>query len=136
MGRVYVRPWPLRLLLVQMAAIYFGSGWGKLVNPAWRDGSGLYYILANMHWASWSYAHLPTPLSLIQLLSVLIPTWELSFFLLVLMPWTRSLALWMGFLFHVGLLVTMRLGVFPLYMMCLYLPFVPWERFVCRPRGG
>jgi hypothetical protein len=126
---VYVAAWPLRLLFVQMVAIYLGSGIPKMTSSSWRDGSNVHYILENLTWSSWSYAQLPVPYILTRLIGLLVPTWEVGFPLLVLMPRTRTLTLWMGVLFHLSLYVSMRLGLFPLYMLCLYLPLVPWERY-------
>ena len=41
-------------------------------------------------------------------------------------------ALILGILFHLGTGVLLQIGAFPLYMICLYLPLAPWERWVGR----
>jgi hypothetical protein len=33
-----------------------------------------------------------------------------------------------GALFHIGIWLTMELGFFGPYMLCLYLPLLPWEK--------
>jgi hypothetical protein len=33
-----------------------------------------------------------------------------------------------GAVFHLGTGLLLQLGPFPFYMICLYLPFFPWER--------
>jgi hypothetical protein len=38
----------------------------------------------------------------------------------------------LGVLFHVGTAVLLQLGPFPFYMMCLYLPLLPWEKYADR----
>lgn len=129
---IYIPPWPLRLLAVQLALIYIASGLPKMRDPSWSEGSSVYYVLANLTWSTWAYAQMPLPGLATKLLTWIVPAWEVGFPLLVLMRRTRSLTLALGVLFHLALFATMRLGVFPLYMLCLYLPFVPWERCVRR----
>ncbi len=36
--------WALRLLQVEMTAIYFSSAWMKVAGSTWRDGTALYYV--------------------------------------------------------------------------------------------
>jgi hypothetical protein len=40
-----------------------------------------------------------------------------------------------GALFHIGIWITLELGFFPPYMLCLYLPLLPWERWADRWRA-
>jgi hypothetical protein len=126
---IYIAPWPVRLLAIQLALIYVASGVPKMRDPSWGEGSSVYYILANLTWSTWAYAQVPVPEFATRLLTWIVPAWEVGFPILVLMRRTRALTLAMGVLFHLALFATMRLGLFPLYMLCLYLPFVPWERF-------
>ncbi len=130
---VHVYPWAVRLLFVQLVVIYFFNGLYKLASPHWLAGDVLYWVLANPMWARWSYAELPTPDFVTQLATWITMAWELLFPLLVLRPRSRAFALWLGVVFHVGILVSMELGAFPLYMMCLYLPEAPWERLAVFP---
>ena len=58
----------------------------------------------------------------------------LGFPALATMPSTRKITLWMGVGFHVGTGVFLPLGPFPLYMLCLYLPLIPWEEYADRWR--
>jgi hypothetical protein len=48
------------------------------------------------------------------------------------MPATRTATLLLGVAFHIGTGVALQLGPFPFYMLCLYLPLVPWERLADR----
>ncbi|HLJ94348.1 MAG TPA: HTTM domain-containing protein, partial [Gemmataceae bacterium] len=127
---VLVHAWPLRLLFVQLAIIYFFNGVYKSLGSHWRDGDVLHYVLCNLAWTRYSYAQLPLPMSLIQFLSWSTLIWELGFPLLVMIPWTRKWTLWTGIGFHVGTAVSLQLCAFPMYMICLYLPLVPWEKYV------
>jgi hypothetical protein len=127
-GPVHIPPWPLRLLFVQMVAIYFFNGIFKLAGAGWRAGDVLHYVLADPSQTRWSYAELPVPYWASQALTWTVLAWEILFPLLVLLPWARTPALLMGVAFHLGIGLFIELGVFPLYMICLYLPLVPWER--------
>jgi hypothetical protein len=49
-------------------------------------------------------------------------------FLPYLFRWTREIFLVFGALFHLGIWVSMEIGGFAPYMLCLYLPLLPWER--------
>ncbi|MCI0354057.1 MAG: HTTM domain-containing protein, partial [Acidobacteria bacterium] len=128
-GPLHIHPWPVRLLFVQLVVIYFFNGLYKVASPHWREGDVLYYVLANPMWGRWSYAELPTPYFVTRIATWTTMLWELCFPLLVLRPRSRAMALWLGVVFHVGILVSMELGAFPLYMMCMYLAEAPWERF-------
>ena len=41
-----------------------------------------------------------------------------------------------GVAFHLGIFLSLELGGFGPYMICLYLPLVPWERWVGRAHQG
>jgi hypothetical protein len=126
---VLIHPWPLRLLFVQMIFIYMCNGLFKVGGDEWREGTSLYYVLCDLTLARWSYEHLPTPFWITQTLSWLVLAWEIGFPLWVILPWTRKLALWLGVAFHVGIGLSLELGFFAPYMLCLYLPLLPWERW-------
>jgi hypothetical protein len=125
-----VPPWPLRLLLVQMAVIYFFNGLHKLCAPEWRDGTVLYYVLNDLTLTRVSFVQLPVPLWLLRFAAWAVLAWELTFPLLVTLPSTRNAILAIGILFHLGLFVCMELGAFQLYMLTLYLPLL------CPPRAA
>jgi hypothetical protein len=128
-GQVLVYPWPIRLLFLQMIFIYFMNGIYKASGEAWLRGDSLYYVLCDLTLARWSYAQWPIPPALLRLASWIVMSWEVSFPLLVLWRPTRLLALWLGVAFHLGIGLSMELGGFPFYMLCLYLPLVPWENW-------
>jgi uncharacterized membrane protein YphA (DoxX/SURF4 family) len=131
-GPVFVYPWPLRLLFLQMTLIYFFNGIYKASGRDWIEGDSLYYVLCDLTLARWSYVQLPIPPVLLRLASWLVLSWEVSFPLLVCWRPTRLVALWIGVLFHLGIGLSMELGGFAFYMLCLYLPLVPWERWTWR----
>src|SRR5262249_34437757 len=127
---VYISPWPVRLLFVQMMLIYFFNGAYKLAGHGWQSGDVMYNVLANLTWTRMAYAELPLPAFPIPLMTWTVLVWEVSFPLLVMMPWARAKILWLGIAFHLGTGILLQLGPFPLYMICLYLPVVPWEKYV------
>jgi uncharacterized membrane protein YphA (DoxX/SURF4 family) len=127
-GQVLIKPWPIRLLIVQLAVMYFMNGYYKAMGPGWRDGSVMYYVANNPSWAHFSPDFLPLPIEGWKSLAWATVVWELLFPLLVALPTTRAVTLWVGVLFHVGTLVHLEVGLFPMYALCYYVPFVPWER--------
>ncbi len=132
-GPRHVFPWALRLLFVQMVFIYFCNGVFKLQGADWRSGESLYRVLGDLTLARWSYAQFPIPFGITQLLTWFVLAWEVTFPLMVWWRWTRFVALLFGVLFHVGIGLSMELGGFAPYMLCFYLPLIPWERWI-RPR--
>jgi len=128
----YIYPWPVRLLLVQMMAIYFVNGLYKLAGPEWRGGETMHRVFTNVLWTRFSYHQLPLPPGAAAAMTWTTLVWELGFPIFVFVPRLRTPALVLGVLFHLGTAVLLTLGPFPLYMMCLYLPLVPWERFLSR----
>jgi hypothetical protein len=128
-GPVLVQAWPIRLLMIQLALMYFMNGYYKSMGPAWRDGSVMIDVANNPTWAHFSPDYLPLPDEALKGLAWATVAWELFFPLLVLLPLTRAATLWVGVFFHVGTLVHLEVGLFPLYALCYYMPFVRWERY-------
>jgi hypothetical protein len=127
-GPVFVHPWPLRLLFVQMVLMYFCNGLFKLFGYQWREGSSLYYVLCDPVLTRFSFVQLPVPYVVTQVLTWAVLAWEVGFPLWVGLRWTRTLALGFGVAFHLGIWVSMELGSFVPYTLTLYLPLVPWDR--------
>jgi len=130
----YVHPWPLRLLMVQLTAIYFVNGVYKLCGGDWRSGEVMHAVLNNVAWTRFAYADLPMPWFAPALMTYTTLVWELGFPLLILIPRLRTPTLILGVLFHLGTAGLLQLGMFPFYMLCLYAPLVPWENVSLRGR--
>jgi hypothetical protein len=135
-GPALIHPWPLRLLMIQLTLVYFMNGYYKALGPAWRDGSVMYYVANNPSWAHFSPNFLPFPDDILRVLAWGTLIWELLFPLLILMPLTRAATLWIGVIFHVGTLIHLEVGLFPLYALCYYVPLVAWERRITPCRGS
>jgi hypothetical protein len=132
-GVVYVSPWPLRLLFIQMIFIYWMNGLYKVVGSDWPAGASYYYVMCDLAVTRISYAQLPIPYWVTWVLTEVVLIWEVTFPLWMPFRPTRVAALWMGALFHVGTMVQMELGGFAPYMLCLYLPLLPWDRWLANP---
>ena len=130
---VRVPPWPLRLVMLQMALIYFGNGLHKITFEHgragdWLRGEAVYAVIANLNWARFPYPSQPMPFFATEVLTWVVFAFELGFPIWMLVKRTRTPALVVGASFHLGLLVFMQLGFFPPFMLCLYVPLVPWEK--------
>ncbi|MBI2805348.1 MAG: HTTM domain-containing protein [Planctomycetes bacterium] len=132
-GPVYVAPWPLRLLLIQTVLIYCFTGLFKLMGERWQSGNALYYALADLYYSRMSLAQLGLPPEFLRWTTWGILAWEITFPLWVLLPWTRTAALISGALFHTSTFVLLELGGFDWYMFVLYLPLLPWARWLRDP---
>jgi hypothetical protein len=126
-GPVYVHPWPIRLIFVQMIFMYFLNGLYKLLGPDWQDGSSLHYVVGDLTLTRFSQQALALPIEVTRFLTWSVVAWEVTFPLFVLWKWPRQIALTFGVLFHLGIFATMELAGFVPYALCMYLPLLPWE---------
>ena len=116
--------WPLRLMQCQVALIYASSGLWKLFGPVWRDGSGVFYALSNnvFHRAPVAIPVEATTLLAAATYATLL--FELAFPVLLLTRPTRRFALAVGVMLHIGLWLTLELGLFSWLMVASYLAFL------------
>ena len=124
--------WPLRLIQLQLAFIYFVSGWVKFHSPEWQDGSVLQYVLIHPEYSRWDFAPLltnPLILLLLNVVTLTIMWWEVLFPFLLVYPKSRRICIVIGVVFHLALLVFMNLRWFSGIMLVLYLAFVPDKYF-------
>jgi hypothetical protein len=142
-GPFYTPAWPVRVLQIQLAVIYFTTGLVKLQGEGriganglpvgtWWDGTSIHYVLTYVSMSRWSYAQLPVPLWITAPMTFICVWWETLFPLLVLNRWTRPWALLFGLLFHIGIWLTIEIGWFSFYTMAFYGVWVPdrfWARF-------
>ncbi len=126
-GPIYIYPWPIRLIFVQMIFMYFMNGLYKLFSDDWPDGVSIYYVLGDATFTRFSQVALPLPFVLTQIMTWTVLAWELLFPFMMVFKWTRRLTLAFGVMFHLGILATMELGPFVPYALCMYLPLLPWE---------
>ena len=124
-GRGRVQPiWPLRLMRFQIAVIYLNSGLGKLYHPAWRDGSALHYVLHLNTFARFPQT-LPPEWDWVATAGTYVTlVWEVAFPFLLFQRLTRRLALLLGVLLHLGMALTMEVGLFSWVMLAGYIAFL------------
>lgn len=128
-GPVYVRPWPLRLIFVQLTTIYFFNGYYKGLSPHWQNGTVLHYVMHNPGWSLVSGEYFPKTPLLLACMSWVTLIWEMGFPLFVVFKPTRNLTLLIGVVFHLLTFFQLAVGLFPIYAICGYLPFFAWEKF-------
>lgn len=127
--------WPYRLLLFQIIVLYVSSAWQKLLGTTWLDGSALVVALVHPHFARFPSLFTNIPTSFFSLVSPLIVVWEFSW-LLLLLPRQRvlkHLLLLSGTIFHLAILLFLKVGSFSAAMLTAYLGLVFWRETL--PRG-
>jgi Vitamin K-dependent gamma-carboxylase len=130
----YVSPWPVRLMFLQLVIIYFATGVFKISGEAWFEGTSLYRVLACVSLTRFDFASLHLPYWSLQLGTWVVLIWEVTFPFMVLFRWTRIIALLLGAIFHIGIWVTFEIGFFAPYMLCFYVPMLPWEKMFFAAR--
>jgi hypothetical protein len=153
-----VPSWPRYLLVVQMVVLYWGAGAAK-VSSTWTpfgDYAALYIAMRDPHFARLPVALVDAIYPLTQALTATTWFWEWAAPLLLLAyhyrdtrdrpGWLRAtfnrlgfvqLYLLLGFVFHMGTHLTLRLGIFPFAVLSLYpAAFHPdeWARWLAPLR--
>jgi hypothetical protein len=135
--------WPVRLIQIQLCMIYLSTGLAKLIpNPlfgkdwgTWWDGTSLYYVCHRCEMARRAYAEYQVPFWLTAIGTYVAVWFESLFPLLVLNRWTRKWTLWFGVLFHIAIYLTIEVGWFSYYTICMYGVWIPrefWDRWLKR----
>ncbi|MDP9252277.1 MAG: HTTM domain-containing protein, partial [Chloroflexota bacterium] len=129
-GAPVARGWalPIRILELQIAWIYLATGLEKLGGIDWIDGTAAYYALQLEHTFArpWAYAFAVSPI-VSHLISWYTIAVELTFLPLAMLPsrLTRRVAALSAAAMHVGILLFMNVGNFPLVMLASCVLFVP-----------
>lgn len=122
-------PWVLRLMQIQLSAIYLAAVWGKLQGTTWNDGTAVSYSMrigdiGRFLPPDW-LTHSVTISALMTYGTVAV---ELSIGFLV---WNRKLrpyVLGAGAFLHLGIDLAIRVGFFSFAMLTLYIAFLAPER--------
>lgn len=120
--------WPLRLVQLQVATMYLSTAIIKGRGRDWWDGTALYWGLSDPRWQRFPTDWLcgtATGQHLLQL-----GTWfafgaEFALPVLLLVPRTRKAGVILGTALHLGILISMRVGLFTPAVLACYLAF--WE---------
>jgi hypothetical protein len=125
---VMVPGWPVKIIFVQLAVLYFFSGYYKVTSPLWRSGYVMYWASHDLYWSLYPGQASRLPVWAHQISAWITLVWELGFPVLAVMKGTRAVTLILGVIFHLGTLVTLEVGAFALYSVACYTAFAPWER--------
>jgi hypothetical protein len=124
-----IRPWPIRLLQIQLSIIYLSTVVAKLAGETWQNGTAVAYSLRQR-----------------DLLIVPAPSWVTDSLLisnaltwgtlvieaaLGILVWNRRWCLRVlaaGVILHLSISLSMEVGFFSCAMFVLYLAFIPPER--------
>lgn len=123
--------WALRLVQLEMTAIYASTAWEKLRGSDWLDGTALYYVsrLDDL------FGHFPIPTALLESLTALkLMTWsvlaiEVALPFALWIPRTRRLGILLGVALHLGIEYSMSLFLFEWVMILGLLAFARPEDF-------
>jgi hypothetical protein len=119
--------WPLRLLQYQICVMYASAAMYKLLDPAWRDGSVLHYIL-NYNAFQRIPGQVPPALDpLLAVMTFMTVGWEALFAPAMLLRFTRRLFLMAGIFMHLGMGAFLDLGPFTPTVLAAYPAFVGAE---------
>ena len=119
----------LRLIRFQVAIIYLNTGLWKLFGEEWRDGSAVFYVLNQNLFGRFSADRLPASLDWVATVATYTTlVWEIAFAALVLSSRTRWLALGLGIVIHLGLLVSIDVGLFSIVMLATYVAYLSPDR--------
>lgn len=114
---------PLRLIRFQVALVYLNAGLWKLMNPYWRDGTAVHYVLQSNVYRRFPF-DLPFPAATVTAFTYGTLFWEIAFAPMLLFNATRRIALALGVMLHLGMLMTIEIGPFHLVMLASYLAFL------------
>ena len=126
--------WPLLLIQVLFALIYFDAGISKIAESGadWMNGYTLQYYLGQdgLRWNSDLGVWLSEKHTLAKVMSVAALYFESTFFLVLLVPRLALLYLPLGIGMHVGIYLAMKAPFFQ--FLVLYSVFVPWARVISK----
>jgi hypothetical protein len=120
----FYEPWILKLLQLQIAAVYYQSFWSKLGGIMWRNGTAVYYV-AHLQ----DFTRFPVPYLFDHLWTCKLLTWgtlaiEFSLWSLI---WVKQFRYWVlvaGVILHLGIEWSMNIPVFEFLMICSYVLFI------------
>lgn len=119
---------PVRILELQVAWIYLATGLEKMAGTMWPSGIAAYYSLQLEHTFGRAWAKpIATNVFLAHVISWGTLAFELAFLPLAMVPArvARLIAVAMAASLHLGILVLMNVGNFPVIMLSALVLFLP-----------
>ena len=126
-------PWALRLVQIQLSAVYLSAVWQKVQGQTWRDGTAVSYALRIA-----DVGRVPTPefithsVVLSELMTFGTLALEASLGILVWNKVARPWVLAAGVTMHLGIDFSILVGFFSFTMICAYISFIPAETVTRR----
>ncbi|MEQ8424808.1 MAG: HTTM domain-containing protein, partial [Cyclobacteriaceae bacterium] len=121
---------------IQLALIYFLSGYDKLTSAAWQNGAAMHSI-TNLTFFQNPFLRLELTQLQCLMLSWLIILFELGFSMLIWFKKFRIPFLTMGVIFHFGIVFFLGLADFGIVMIICYLVYIPWDNwYLGKPVGA
>ena len=124
-ARPVVRRWALLLMQAQMALIYLATLLLKLEDPSWIDGTALGHSWQLPFYSREWIAPLAGVPALVMAGTGATLLFEAGFPILVWWPRFRLWLLSLAALFHLGIELTLRTGIFSWAMLVCLIPFLP-----------
>jgi len=112
---------------VEIALIYFVSGYDKLITASWRNGNAIFSV-ANFDFFSNPNLSIPLTGWSAWLIAWLVILFEISFLFFIWFKRFRNYWLIAGVLFHLSIIVFVGLLDFGLVMIISYLIFLPAKK--------
>ena len=117
--------WPMRLLQLQLIAIYFFTGVYKAMNAVWNQGEAMHYVFAQSSWSRMDLTWLASYPAALAALTFGVLLFELLVFpVFVWFRRSRLAVLALGLVFHYGIAMTMKVFIFQEIMTVYYICFL------------
>jgi hypothetical protein len=112
---------------VEIALVYFLSGYDKLVTTSWRNGNAIFSVANLDFFSNPNFSVQLTGMSA-MLVAWLVILFEISFAFFIWFDRFRNYWLIVGVLFHIAIIIFMSLLDFGLVMIISYLIFLPAKK--------
>jgi predicted DCC family thiol-disulfide oxidoreductase YuxK len=134
----FVRPWPMRMIQLQVCMLYFDAFLWKIRGETWMNGLAIYYSSRLVE-----FYRFPTPYVFEHLWTIKLMTWGTLVieFALGFLLWIKDLRYWIllgGVILHLGIDWTMNIPMFAPIMMTAYITWIApadLERFFAWARA-
>lgn len=112
---------------VEIALVYFLSGYDKLITTSWRNGNAIFSVANLDFFSNPNFSVQLTGMSA-MLVAWLVILFEISFAFFIWFKKFRNYWLIVGVLFHIAIIIFMGLLDFGLVMIISYLIFLPAKK--------
>ena len=124
-----ILPWSLRLIQIQIALVYTLAAFFKAGGNLWLNGSALHYVLNNTEVGRFDVSFLTHYPVLINLMTYSAVAMEFSLAFFIWFRAARPFVLYLGFMLHTGILLTINIPIFGELMWVGYLAFLTPPEF-------